>query len=343
MPHRAFLAFILPSLTAMIVFIALPLVSIAYQSLFIEHQKLLVSVETCDPFGCQSEQRIDAQGMARLRAEAPAGRFNGLATYTNATHLAFAEIRQIWREARDVGSALRQIMNLQFYKALAFTLLFTLVVTPLSMVLGFAIALAVNALPRVLRGTITYYTILPMIVPSLLGALVLFWMIDSRGLIGSALQVLFDDRELSVKSSPALTWMALFAYGIWSSAPYVFIVSYAGLQTVPRETLESAMVDGASLWARLRHVILPHLRPLATFLLIVNIMDNFRVFETIIGFNATAYASSLSVLIFNDLRRGDSPLFGSAAASSMLTIMCIAILITPSMIRSWTVFREKAQ
>lgn len=342
MPHRAFFAFILPSLASMIVFIAMPLISIAWQSLYVEHPKVLTTVETCDPFGCELEPHVDIAAMTKLNAAEPAGLFNGLATFADTSHLAFSELRHIWQSSPNIAAAFAAIVNLRFYNALLFTLAFTFIVTPGALVLGLAIALAVDVLPKALRGTITYITLLPMIVPSLIGALVLFWMMGTRGIIGTALQALFDDPDLSVLGSVTLTRIALFIYGIWSSAPYVFLIFYAGLQTVPKETLESAMVDGASAWARFRHVVWPHLRPLAVFLLIVNLMDNFRVFETIIGFNAVASASSLSVLIFQDLHNGDSPLFGSAAATSMLTIFGIALLLTPSMLRSWSLFRQKA-
>ena len=342
MPHRTFAAFIFPSLAAMLLFIALPIVSVIYQSFFIEHQQLMTVVETCDPFSCKQETRIDGAAMAALNAAEPAGRFNGLGTYTNSAHLAFGEIGRIWRSSGNAGTALAGILALPFYNALLFTLAYTFVVTPLSIGLGFVIAVAVNAIPSVFRGAVTYFSLLPMIVPSLLGSLILYWMIDSRGIIGSSLQALFHNPDLSLKASPTLTWITLFAYGIWNSAPFVFIIFYAGLQTVPRDTLESAMIDGASRIDRMRHVVIPHLRPLATFLAVVSIMDNFRVFEAIIGFSANAHASSLSTLIFNDMRRGESPLFGSAAATSMLTIFCIAVLMTPSMRRSWQTFKTKA-
>ena len=101
------------------------------------------------------------------------------------------------------------------------------------------------------------------------------------------------------------------------------------------------MVDGASRLERLRLVTLPQLQPVATFLMLILVMDNFRVFESIIGLSATAHASSLSSLIFIALR-GDTPLFGSAAATSILTVLCIAILLLPSMRNAWTTFRTKA-
>jgi ABC-type sugar transport system permease subunit len=134
----------------------------------------------------------------------------------------------------------------------------------------------------------------------------------------------------------------LFVYGIWHGAPFAFIVFYAGLQTVPEDTLESAIVDGASRWERIRYVVIPYLTPLVTFVALILLMDNFRVFEPIVGFSAQASATSLSWLVYNDLRSGDSPLFGSAAATSLLTIVGIIILLTPVLVRTWRDFTRKS-
>jgi multiple sugar transport system permease protein len=91
-----------------------------------------------------------------------------------------------------------------------------------------------------------------------------------------------------------------------------------------------------------RFVVIPHLMPLATFIGLVQLMDNFRVFEPIIGFSAAANATSLSYLIYNDLRGAETPLFGSAAATSMLTIIGVVILLMPVLIRTWRDFNRKA-
>lgn len=340
MPHRTFLWFMLPSLAAMFLFIALPILSVVTQSLHIEHEQVLVVEENCGPFGCEETTRVDAGATAELRAEAPLGRFNGLGTYFNRGHLATAEIAEAWRAADGWDDFFGRVLNLPFYKALAFTLTYTFVVTPAVIVLGLAIALAVNALPRVFRGPTIFVSLLPFIVTPLIGSLVLFWMIDAEGVIGKTLQWVFDDPDLSLKASPTLTWITLIVYGIWHSAPFAFIVFYAGLQTVPGETLEAAMIDGASRWERVRYVVIPYIAPLAVFVTLMQLMDNFRVFEPIVGFSAQASATSLSYIIYSDLR-GDSQNFGSAAATSVLTIIGVAILLAPVLVRTWRDFNRK--
>lgn len=343
MPHKTFFMFIWPSLIAMILFIAIPIVSVAYQSLYVEHEQVLITTENCGPFGCKPETTVDAQAMAQLRAEQPAGKFNGLGTYTNSTHLAFKQIGELFHTSGSIGGFFSGLMNLPFYSALVFTLAYTFIVTPLAMILGFFVALVVNMVPRAIKGSVIFFSLLPMIVTTLIGSLVLFWMINSNGIIGAFLQKLFNDPTLSLKASAPLTWVTLFVYGVWHNAPFSFVVFYAGLQTVPSDTLESAMVDGASRWERVRFVIIPHLLPLATFIALVQLMDNFRVFEPIIGFSAQAKATSLSFLIYNDLRSATGvPLFGSAAATSMLTIIGVIILLLPVLRRNWREFNRKA-
>ena len=88
------------------------------------------------------------------------------------------------------------------------------------------------------------------------------------------------------------------------------------------------------------HDALPILMPLVVFITLMQLMDNFRVFEPIVGFAAEANATSLSWIIYNDLR-GEFQQFGSAAATSMLTIIGVAILLTPVLIRTWADFNRK--
>jgi len=340
MPHRTFFWFILPALAAMILFIAFPIGSVVVQSLHAEHEQVLIKTETCDPFRCTESVVIDAEATARLKDAEPLGRFNGIGNYLDRSHLATSEIAAAWQNRAGIADFIGRVMDLPFYRALAFTLTYTFVVTPLVIVLGVAVALGVNNVPRLLKGPTIFFSLLPMIVTPLIGSLILFWMIDAQGIIGKTLQWLFDDPGLSLKASPVLAWITLIIYGVWHSAPFAFIVFYAGLQTVPKETVEAAMVDGASRWERIRYVVLPYMAPLVVFVVLIQLMDNFRVFEPIIGFSASASATSLSYLIYNDLA-GETQRFGSAAATSVLTVLGVAILLTPVLIRTWRDFNRK--
>ena len=338
MNHKTFFWFFLPTALAMLLFIALPLTSIVSQSLHTPHHKVLLTIETCDPFGCKSSTSVDHEATQKLKEEKPLGKLVGLKIYFDRGHLAINEVAEFWKNKTSMSDFFSSLKNLPFYRAMGFTLAFTFVVTPLVILFGFIIALAVNAVNRHLKGVLVFFSLLPFIVTPLVGSLILFWMIDSRGIIGTALQFIFENPELSLKASTGLTWITLIVYGIWHAAPFAFIVFYAGLQTVPKETLESAMIDGASRFQQVVHVIVPHLSPLVAFVALMQLMDNFRVFEPIIGFNAEAHATSLSWIIYNDLG-GETRLLSSAATSSVLTIIGVSILLMPVLVRTWREFK----
>jgi multiple sugar transport system permease protein len=285
--------------------------------------------------------QVDVDATSQLKKDRPLGKFNGFGTYKNRNHLAVSELSTAWTNSPNFGVFLSEAYNLPFYRALAFTLTYTFLVTPLVVMLGFCIALAVNSLPKRIKGPTIFVSLLPMIVTPLIGSLILFWMIDSEGILGASLQWIFEDPSLSLKASPTLTWAMLMVYGVWHSAPFAFIIFYAGLQTVPAETIEAAMIDGASRWERTRYVILPHLVPLIVFIALIQLMDNFRVFEPIVGFSAQASATSLSWIIFNDLAGGEGSFFGSAGATSVLTILGVAVLLIPVLFRTWRDFKGK--
>ena len=340
MKHKTFFWFILPTFLAMFFFITLPIISVVIQSLHTPHENILITVENCDPFGCKKVTSIDHAATKDLKNEKPLGRFVGLDIYLDRGHLAFEQVKDHWNNSKDLVRFFTLISDLPFYKAIFFTLTFTFTVTPIMLILGLLIALGVNSINRQLKGLIIFFSLLPMIVTPLIGSIILFWMIDSRGIVGNFLQLMFEDPNLSLKASTFLTWITLIVYGVWHAIPFSFIVFYAGLQTLPKDQIESAQIDGANTFQQTIHIVIPHIMPLITFVTLMQLMDNFRVFEPIIGFNAEAHATSLSWIIFNDLG-GETRQLSAAATSSILTIFGIIILLIPVLIKTWKEFDFK--
>jgi ABC-type sugar transport system permease subunit len=341
MKHRTFFWFFLPTGLAMLLFIAFPIVSVVVQSVYAPHEAVLKTVENCAPLvGCTTETTIDQEATREIREAQPLGRFVGLDIYLDRGHLAIAELKEAWGSSATMGEFKDKLLNLPLYRALAFTLTYTFIVTPMLIVVGLMIALAVNSLHRHLKGLMIFFSLLPMIVTPLIGSLILFWMVDSRGVIGSALVALAGDPSFSLKASTSLTWVMLIIYGIWHSAPFAFVVFYAGLQTLPKDQIEASQIDGATRWQQIKYVVVPHLMPLVTFVALIQLMDNFRVFEPVVGFNAAAHATSLSWIIFNDLG-GETRQLSAASATSVLTILGVAILLSPVLVRTWRDFKGK--
>ena len=159
-----------------------------------------MEVESCTPLvGCVTETTVDQDATRELRESKPLGRFVGLDIYLDRGHLAFAEISEAWSKSATWDGFWDKIFNLPLYRALAFTLTYTFVATPSLIVLGLIIALAVNSLHRHLKGLMIFFSLLPMIVTPVIGSLSLFWMVDSRGVVGSALVAIAGDPNFSRK------------------------------------------------------------------------------------------------------------------------------------------------
>ena len=328
---------------AMILLIALPLVGITYQSMFREHQKPLKEVQTCTADFLTNTQKCEtsvAVDFEKLKEQKGIGEFVGLKLYGGYKLFAFEAIGKEWEKRKSLSQFIGRLFNLPFYNALVFTLTYTFVATPFVILLGLIVAFSINNLTRSIRGPVIFASLLPMIITPLIGALVLFWMIDGNGIIGSAVQFVVGDPDLSLKASTPMVWVVILIYGIWHSTPFAMIVFYAGLQTVSSDQIEAAMIDGGSRWDRMRYVVLPHLMPLIIFVTLIHLMDAFRVFEPIIGFSAEAHVKSISFLIYESLVIQEDKLWGTGSATSVVTVIMVLILLTPVLIRTWRDFRR---
>ena len=125
----------------------------------------------------------------------------------------------------------------------------------------------------------------------------------------------------------------IIAYGVWYAAPFAFIILYAGLQTVPEEPIEAAIIDGATPWQRVRYIVIPHLSPLFAVIVLIHIMDSYRVFEPILVFGSNVFANSVQYLTYYTLVFEDN--IHKAAAYAILTVLGVVVLLIPMMIRTY--------
>ena len=163
------------------------------------------------------------------------------------------------------------------------------------------------------------------------------------GILSVALENLLDLYIAMFAQGWTIEVLMLF-YRVWAVAPFAFVIFYAGLQTVNQDTLESAIIDGASRWERLRYVVIPHLLPLIIFVSLIHLMDTYREFEAGVGFSSQAHRITLQWLTFDFLQPDDSGnrAISRASASAMLTMIGIVILLIPLLRRTWRDHRGKS-
>ena len=131
MKHRTFFWFFMPTGLAMLLFIALPILSVVVQSMHTPHEAVLLTVENCTPFKCTEETTIDQDATAALRSAEPLGRFVGFDIYLDRAHLAVSEVGEAWASTSSWGDFFSSLSNLPFYRAMSFTLVFIFTVTPM--------------------------------------------------------------------------------------------------------------------------------------------------------------------------------------------------------------------
>ncbi|WP_306119256.1 MULTISPECIES: sugar ABC transporter permease [unclassified Roseitalea] len=333
MKFRTFAWFVGPSVLMMLLFIAFPLVSVFLQSFQVTQPVVeTVEVETCTPGfvgqTCVTETKttpvLDANGNPVTTTE-----WVGLLSYTRL--LQFDQVG-----AAIASGAFSSILAIDFWKALRFTLTFTLVTLPLVIGLGLAIALAVNNAARSVRGQIIFVSLLPFIITPVIGALSIRWLFYGDGIVTALLEDMLAT-DISVAANGwAIEFLMMF-YRVWHVAPFAFVIFYAGLQTVNQDTLESAIIDGASRFERLRFVVVPHLMPLIIFVALIHLMDAYRAFEEVVGFSSQAHRITLQWLTYDLLTPDDAGnrAISRASASAMLTMIGIVILLIPLLRRTW--------
>ena len=213
-----------------------------------------------------------------------------------------------------------------FWAALWFTLIVCAVTIPVKLLIGFLMALALNRLSSTVRGVFIACALLPFIVTPVVGTLAFSWLFRDFGVVSywlslAGIKIYWLSSELPARSLVILHY-------IWSGAPFAIIVLFAGLQAVPRDELEAAVVDGASRWYRIRHIVLPHCRSLFIFLGLMMTMDAYRIFDSIAvmtkgvhGTESVMYYNYRLAITQNSLTRG--------AAVSILTVVGILVLLAP--------------
>jgi multiple sugar transport system permease protein len=333
MKPRVFAMFVAPSVLMMLLFIAVPLISVVVQSFYATvpvYEE--TEVESCTPGfltqTCTRERRsvprLDAAGQPVTTTE-----FTGFKAYRTLLQPEAAA-------ATFASGGIAALLSIDFYGALRFTLTFTLITLPLVIGLGLAIALALNEMIRKLRGPLIFASLLPFIITPVIGALSIRWLFIGDGILTAALRAI-TGLPISMFAQGWTIELLMLTYRVWHAAPFAFVVFYAGLQTLERDALEAAMIDGASRLQRLRSVVLPHLTPLIVFVALIHLMDSYRVFEEVVGFASQAHRISLQFLTFSFLTpdQTGNRAITRAAASSMLTMVGIVILLIPLLLRTW--------
>ena len=185
-----------------------------------------------------------------------------------------------------------------FWRVLANTLLYAIIVVPALVVLSFFMALLLDNSLRLIKVFRTLYYI-PVVTSIVVAGIVWKWLYNADGLLNAFLKglgvsgpswladvrgvpeaflgLLGVETQAAWLTEPAIALFAVAMVTVWKAAPYYMIIYLAGLQGIPAQLKEAARVDGAGWWQVVRHVIIPTIKP---YTLVVSIIATIAALRT---------------------------------------------------------------
>ena len=228
----------------------------------------------------------------------------------------------------------RMFNDSRFMAALNFTAYYTVIVTIVIFAVAFPLALFVE---RERAFVSTYRTIifLPVVVGLASASLLWVWLanVDS-GFIGPALKALgLVDRAPNLLATFDSAFLTIIVMVVWKIAGFTMIILLTGLQAIPADLAEAAVVDGASWWQRFRHITLPLMRRTIALALIISVTGSILAFDQFyIMTSGGPQNRMISVVyyIFNQSFVSFNLGYGAA-----LSIALLAILMVISVAQLW--------
>jgi multiple sugar transport system permease protein len=173
-----------------------------------------------------------------------------------------------------------------FFISLLQTAIFTLAALAIEFVGGLTLALAADSAARnnwPFLKQARALLLIPMLLPPVVAAVV--WRLiynPDFGVLNGTLKTLgVDTAHLTWIAGESSAMLSVIIVDVWQWTPLMFLLLLAGLQALPVEPFEAALVDGATYWQTLTRVTLPLLRPVIAVAMLLRAMDLLRVFDSI--------------------------------------------------------------
>ncbi len=221
----------------------------------------------------------------------------------------------------------------RFWQSFRFTALYAVIVVPATILVGFTIAMLLDQVSKFTRGIYMSIFLLPFIIVPIVGTLMFKQLFEPSGIFTYLYQLILDTKfrynEGTVKT-------LIILYGIWYVAPFAFVVYFAGLQTLAKDQIEAASIDGATRWQKIRHIVIPHLSSLTILILLFSIMDTYRVFDSVFvlsEMNPIYKADTVMTYTFQTAITVQR--LGKANAMAILTVVGIMVALIPNLVQAY--------
>ncbi len=228
-----------------------------------------------------------------------------------------------------------------FYKALKNTTIFALASICIQLPLSLGLAILLNNSNSKLKNLFRLLIFSPNLVGQIfVGVIFQVIFISHYGIFNRGVQMLFNaGLETQWLSTPSLIMPALIIVSLWMYVGFNMIYFLAALQTVDKQLLEAAQIDGANNWQVFLHVTLPQIKPVAIFVVIMSTIGSYQLFELPFSLLKSGFGvndSGLTIVgylydnAFNMGDLGTGAAIGWVLALIIFTISLIQLKVTTS-------------
>ncbi|TCN26659.1 carbohydrate ABC transporter permease [Mesobacillus foraminis] len=223
-----------------------------------------------------------------------------------------------------------------FFDVLAWTVVWTLVASSLQVSLGILMAIVVNQKDIRFKRFYRTVLVLPWAVPGFVTILIFAGLFnDSFGAINNDILAAFGIDPIPWLTDANWSRLALILMQGWLGFPYIFLVTTGVLQSIPDDLYEAATIDGASVFAKFRHITMPMILIAMAPIIITQFTFNFNNFNIIYLFNgggpavpgSTAGGTDILVSWIYKLTMQSSQYSLAAALTILLSVFVIAIAL----------------
>lgn len=207
----------------------------------------------------------------------------------------------------------------RFWNAFVNTTLFTIICVAIETVLGVAMAIIMAKGSKAI-GLVRAGILIPWAIPTIASA-VMWKVIFTDGALADNL---LNRQFLWLADGPQSFWAIVIA-DVWKTAPFIGLLTLAGLQTIPAEVYEAAKVDGATAWQIFTRITLPMVRPTLVVAVLFRTLDTMRMFDLPWGMIGAGKYSVETLSIFAYIE-ANAQRYGPAAAYSIVLFVYIMVV-----------------
>ena len=218
------------------------------------------------------------------------------------------------------------------------TLWFAILSVLCETVLGIIVAMVICS-HKFWTKIVTSIFIIPMIMaPVAIGTLWRMMLDASTGIINYFINILGIE-SISFLSNPKTAMGSVIFVNIWQLTPWVTIITAAALKNLSEETLQAAIVDGASAFQIFRKIVLPLIKPVLVIILMIRFIDAFKVFDTVYVMTGGGPGTATEMLP-NYIYKQGLRYFDAGYAASLAIMFVIVMTLCSILFLNW---RKKEQ